>query len=104
MIYKANETMRMLGQQSYSIHALIDENTRRELQEIEAAFTSKKETQEHELYKLVYRNCWTLLLSMYDLGVIHGIRRERRRKNKKPCTAPTETGQAVKHPPEHLRA
>ncbi|MBQ7418634.1 MAG: hypothetical protein IJV18_11220 [Acidaminococcaceae bacterium] len=83
MIYKANKTMRMLGEQRYSIEALVDENTRQELQEIKAAYISKKLTQKHELYKLVYDKCVQLLTSVYDLGVIHGIRRERQRKKEK---------------------
>ncbi len=91
-IYEANNTMHMLGRQASFMEMMESDRLRQEFKEIQAASCSQKVTWLAGLNRLAFRHCLTLLICIYDLGVIHGIRKERqRRKTKSPADAPTSS-------------
>lgn len=97
-IYDFNETMKLLGKQCYFSEAVHESNLKKELKEVEAAYTDRDTAKAWGLNQLAFEHCFDLIISIYDLGVIHGIRKEwARRKNKKPrqC-ANTDRATAVK--------
>ena len=65
-LYNENKTMKLIGHQT--LETLQNEEARREFEELKAA----RQQNEGELLPL--------LLDMYLLGVIHGIRKERKRR------------------------
>ncbi len=93
-VYKANAVMKMLGNQCSFMAALEDKKLRHEIKSIERAYTDNAKLFSG-LYRLAFRHCFDMLVDMYNLGVIHGIRSERkRRKSKSPASAATLTGHA----------
>ncbi len=98
-VYKANAVMKMLGNQCSFMAALDDKDLRQEIKSIEKAYTDNTK-HFSGLYRLAFRHCFDMLVDMYNLGVIHGIRSERkRRKSKSPASVAAPTGQEdVEHP------
>lgn len=78
-MYRANPTMELLGQQTFSAATRSPE-----LKELEAAYCSE-ENKRNFFARFAISNCFDLIVDVFNLGVIIGIRKERaRRKNKKP--------------------
>ena len=76
-IYRANNTMKMLGKQTP-----IRATRSPELKELEAAYTSEK-YKRNLFSRLAFSKCLELIIDVFNLGVIIGVRQERmRRKNK----------------------
>ena len=103
-VYKANAVMKMLGNQCLFMAALEDKKLRHEIKSIENAYTDNTKPF-FGLYRLAFRHCFDMLIDLYNLGVIHGIRKERqRRKNKKPCQrANTNRASLLNILPKHFR-
>jgi hypothetical protein len=53
-----------------------------EVKALEKAYTSD-DTRFNGLYKLAFHHCFDMLIDLYNLGRIHGIRQERERRKKK---------------------
>lgn len=78
-VYRANPTMRMLGQQTF-----LQATRSPELKELEAAYNSDK-NKRNFFSRFAFSNCFDLIVDVFNLGVIIGIRKERqRRKKQKP--------------------
>ena len=86
-LYQANPTTRVLGHQTF-----ITATRSPELKELEAAYCSEK-NKRNFFSRFAVSNCFDLIVDVFNLGVIIGIRKERqRRKTKSPANAPTLTG------------
>ena len=73
-LYKANPTMKMLGQQTFITAARSPE-----LKELEAAYCSE-ENKRNFFSRFAVSNCFDLIVDVFNLGVIIGIRKERARR------------------------
>lgn len=86
-LYQANPTTRILGHQTF-----ITATRSTELEELERAYMAE-EKEKSWLYQFAITNCFDLIIDVFNLGMIIGIRKERqRRKSKSPANAPTLTG------------
>lgn len=73
-VYEANKTMKMLGMQPYPLpkdYPL--------LMDLKAAYTDERK-QDFVLYRVIFHNCFDLIMDVFSLGIIYGIRKERRRR------------------------
>ena len=80
-VYKFNDTMQMMGKQCSFSEMTCSLEWLREFKQIEAAYTDRN-TSGFGLYKLALHHCLDMLMDIYSLGVIHGIRKERARRRK----------------------
>ena len=86
-LYQANPTMKILGNQTF-----LPATKSTELKELKAAYISDK-YRRNFFSRFAFSNCFDLIVDVFNLGVIIGIRKERqRRKTKSPANAPTLTG------------
>ncbi len=73
-VYEANDTMKILGKQcspTQTEHPL--------LLDLKAAYTDDRKPF-FSLYRLAFHACMDMILDVFNLGVIYGIRKERRRR------------------------
>ena len=79
-VYDANNTMKKLGMPRITEYV----DATKAIKDIINAYTTK--CGEHSiLYSIVVQSAYNMLLDIFVLGVMYGVRKERaRRKNKKP--------------------
>ena len=73
-LYQANPTMKMLGQQTF-----LQATRSPELKELEAAYCSE-ENKRNFFARFAISNCFDLIVDVFNLGIIYGIRKERQRR------------------------
>ena len=73
-LYRENQTMKILGQQTF-----ITATRSPELKELEAAYCSE-ENKRNFFARFAISNCFDLIVDVFNLGVIIGIRKERARR------------------------
>ncbi len=74
-VYNANDTMKKLGNQR--IAEYID--AREPIKDITDAYTSER-NKNSEIYRIATQYAYDMLLDIFALGVMYGIRKERQRK------------------------
>lgn len=79
-VYDANDTMKKLGRQCITEYV----DAIKAIKDIINAYTTR--CGEHSiLYSIAVQSAYDMLLDIFVLGVMYGVRKERaRRKNKKP--------------------
>lgn len=77
MIYGLNKTLKMLGKQS-----LLDFFYDDEVRDVWKGYMG--DAKKGERYKVCFYNFVDVLIDIYNLGVIHGVRKERERRKKRP--------------------
>lgn len=73
-IYKANKTMKMLEMQPCPVPKDYPE-----LNDIRAAYTDERKLN-FALYRLIFHIGFDLIMNVFNLGIIYGIRKERKRR------------------------
>ncbi len=73
-IYEANNTMKMLEWQTCPVPKDYPQ-----LNELREAYTDERKPN-FIFYRVVFRNCFDLIMNVFNLGIIYGIRKERRRR------------------------
>ena len=73
-LYQANPTMKMLGNQTF-----LQATRSPELKELEAAYCSE-ENKRNFFARFAISNCLDLIVDVFNLGIIYGIRKERQRR------------------------
>lgn len=73
-LYQANPTMKMLGNQTF-----LQATRSPELKELEAAYCSE-ENKRNFFARFAISNCFDLIVDVFNLGIIYGIRKERQRR------------------------
>ena len=87
-LYGLNKTLKMVGNQSFLDFFYDDE-----VRDIRNGYTGDAEMGRR--YKVCFYNFVDVLIDIYNLGVIHGVRKEReRRKKKEPADAGNVSGYA----------
>lgn len=75
--YDRNETMKLIGHSTYSIPELGEQGGQNAIMEIVEAYAA--DTTSGKIYTNI--ELLSLLYDIFILGVIHGVRRERRRRH-----------------------
>lgn len=73
-VYEANSTMKILGEQY-----CITPTDCPQLKDIEKAYTDDKKPF-FSLYRLAFHACMDMIIDVFNLGIIYGIRKERERR------------------------
>lgn len=74
-VYNANATMKKLGQQRITEYV----DATKSIRDITDAYTAEC-NKNSEIYRIATQYAYNMLLDIFVLGVIHGIRKERQRR------------------------